>query len=123
MNNLGRSQDAYDRFSTAVEVPLVVLAVLWLPVLVIPLVARLPAGVAGIFGTIDYLVWAVFAAEYLLKLYLAPSRWTFFRRHLIDLLVIAVPVLRPLRLLRLLRLVTFARAGLTMSSALKRSRD
>jgi voltage-gated potassium channel len=123
MNNLGRSQDAYDRFSAAVEVPLVVLAVLWLPVLVIPLVARLPAGVAGIFGTIDYLVWAVFAAEYLLKLYLAPSRWTFFRRHLIDLLVIAVPVLRPLRLLRLLRLVTFARAGLTMSSALKRSRD
>jgi len=40
MNNLGRSQDAYDRFSATVEVPLVVLAVPWLPVLVIPLVAR-----------------------------------------------------------------------------------
>ena len=123
MIKLGRSQDAYDRFCAAVEVPLLVLAVFWLPVLVIPLVARLPAGVAGTFDTIDYLVWAVFVAEYLIKLYLAPSRWTFFRRHPIDLLVIAVPVLRPLRLLRLLRLLTFARAGLTMSSALKRARN
>jgi voltage-gated potassium channel len=122
MNNLGRSRDAYDRFSAAVEVPLLILAVLWLPVLVVPLVARLPAGAAGIFDTIDYLVWAAFVAEYLIKFYLVPSRWTFFRRHLIDLLVIAVPVLRPLRLLRLLRLVTFARAGLTMSSVLKRAR-
>jgi voltage-gated potassium channel len=123
MNKLGRSQDAYDRFSATVEVPLVVLAVVWLPVLVIPLVARLPANVAGTFGAIDYLVWAVFVAEYLIKLYLSPTRWTFFRRHLIDLLVIAVPVLRPLRLLRLLRLLTFARAGLTLSSALKRAKD
>jgi hypothetical protein len=43
MNDPGRSQDAYDRFSAAVEAPLLVLAVLWLPVLVVPLVARLPA--------------------------------------------------------------------------------
>jgi voltage-gated potassium channel len=123
MNKLGRSQDAYDRFSAAVEVPLVVLAVVWLPVLVIPLVSRLPPGVARTFDTIDYLVWAAFVVEYLIKFYLASSRWTFFRRHLIDLLVIAVPVLRPLRLLRLLRLLTFARAGLTLSSALKRARN
>lgn len=45
------------------------------------------------------------------------------RRHLIDLLAIAVPVLRPLRLLRVLRLFTFTRAGLTLTSALKRARD
>ena len=63
MNNLGRSQDAYDRFSAAVEVPLVVLAVVWLPVLVIPLVSRLPAGVAGTFGVIDYLARARLGGE------------------------------------------------------------
>jgi voltage-gated potassium channel len=123
MNKLGRSQDAYDRFCAAVEVPLLVLAVFWLPVLVVPLVTRLRPGVARTFDTIDYVVWAAFVAEYLIKFYLAPLRWAFFRRHLLDLLVIAVPVLRPLRLLRVLRLVTFARAGLTMSSALKRARD
>ena len=36
---LGRPQDAYDRLSAAVDGPLTVLAVLWLPVLVVPLVS------------------------------------------------------------------------------------
>ena len=36
MDEVGRSQEAFDRFSDAVEVPLTVLAVLWLPVLVVP---------------------------------------------------------------------------------------
>jgi voltage-gated potassium channel len=123
MNTLGRSQDAYDRFSAAVDVPLTVLAVLWLPVLIVPLVTHVRPVTADVLNTIDYLVWAAFVAEYGIKLYLSPSRVRFFRTHLIDLAVIAVPVLRPLRLLRLLRLVTFSRAGLTMTSALKRARD
>jgi voltage-gated potassium channel len=114
---LGRSQDAYDRFSAAVDVPLTVLAVLWLAILVLPLVVRISAGA---LDTVDYAVWAIFATEYLIKLYLSPSRWSFVRRHPIDLLVIAIPVLRPLRLLRLLRL---ARAALILGSTLKRARD
>ena len=36
---LGRSQDAYERLSAAVDGPPTVLAVLWLPVLVVPLVS------------------------------------------------------------------------------------
>jgi voltage-gated potassium channel len=126
MSQLGRSQDAYDRFAAAVEVPLTVLAVLWLPVLVVPLVTRVGAALTGTFEVIDYVVWAVFVVEYLIKAYLAPSRRAFFRRHVLDLVIIAVPVARPLRalrLLRLLRLVTLARVGLILSSALKRTRD
>jgi voltage-gated potassium channel len=123
MSNAGQSQDAYDRFSAAVDVPLTVLAVLWLPVLVVPLVIRVRAGVAATLDLVDYVVWAVFVVEYLVKLYLAPARWLFVRRHLIDLLVIAVPVLRPLRLLRVLRLLRLARAGLILSTALKRARE
>src|SRR5580698_11483871 len=122
MDEVGRSKDAYERFSDAVEVPLTVLAVLWLPVLVVPLVVRVSAGTGDVLDGIDYLVWAVFVVEYLVKLYLSPSRWQFFRRQLVDLPVIAVPVLRPLRalrLLRLLRLVTLGRAGLILVSALK----
>jgi len=123
MSKLGQSQDAYDRFSAAVEVPLTVLAVLWLPVLIVPLVARIPASAADALVAIDYLVWAAFVVEYLVKLFLAPSRWKFARRHIIDLVVIVVPALRPLRLLRLLRVMTFARAGLILASALKRARE
>jgi voltage-gated potassium channel len=100
-----RSQEAYDRFSDAVDVPLTVLAVGWLPVLVVPLVARVSASTSDVLDGIDYLVWAVFVVEYLVKVYLSPSRGQFFRHHLVDLAVIAVPVARPLRALRLLRLL------------------
>lgn len=64
MPTLARSQEAYDRFSAAVELPLTLLALLWLPVLVVPLVAHLPADAAGVLSAIDYFVWAAFAVEY-----------------------------------------------------------
>jgi voltage-gated potassium channel len=120
MRSLGRSQHAYDRFSAAVEVPMTVLALLWLPVVVIPAIVHVSAATGHALDTVDYLVWAVFVAEYLIRLYLAPSRWRFIRTHLIDLLVIAVPVFRPLRVLRLLR---FARTGLTLAEVLGRARS
>jgi voltage-gated potassium channel len=120
MPALARSQDAYDRFSAAVELPLTILALLWLPILVLPLAARLPAGIADTFSVIDYMVWAVFVVEYLVRLYLAPSRRRFFTRHLVDLAVVALPALRPLRALRL---VNLARAGAVLANALKRARE
>lgn len=123
MSRLSRSQDAYDRFSAAVELPLTLLALLWLPVLVVPLVVHLPAAVAATFEAIDYLVRAVFAVEYLVKLYLAPSRLRFFTRNLIDLAVVALPMLRPLRALRLLRLLNLSRVGVVLANALRRSRE
>lgn len=119
MNLLGRSQDAYDRFSAAAEAPMTVLALLWLPVVVVPAIMHVSTATADALDTADYLVWAAFAVEYLVKLYLAPSRWRFVRGHIIDLLVIAIPVFRPLRVLRLLR---FARTGLTLAELLGRAR-
>jgi voltage-gated potassium channel len=122
MPTLARSQDAYDRFSAAVELPLTVLALLWLPVLVVPLVVDLRPDVADTFAAIDYFVWAAFAVEYLVRLYLAPSRREFFTHNLVDLAVVAVPVFRPLRALRLLRLLNLARAGVVLANALRRAR-
>jgi voltage-gated potassium channel len=120
MRSLGRSQDAYDRFCALVEVPMTVLALLWLPVIVVPAVTHVSAGVEHTLDAVDYLVWAAFVAEYLIRFYLAPSRWRFFRANLVDLIIIAVPVFRPLRALRLLRL---ARTGLTLAEVLDRARS
>jgi len=120
MTFTGRSQDAYDRFSALVEVPMTVLALLWLAILVVPAVTHVPTAAAEALDSIDYVIWAAFVAEYLVKLYLAPSRRRFVRGHIIDLLVIAIPVSRPLRVLRLLRL---ARAGLTLAELLHRARN
>jgi voltage-gated potassium channel len=47
-------------------------------------------------------VWAVYAADYLIRLTIAERRLEFVRRNLIDLAAVVLPVLRPLRLLRVL---------------------
>src|SRR5215472_9154418 len=79
-SRLARSQDAYDRFSAAVDIPLTVIPIAWLPVLIIPLITPVHGAVAETFAVIDYMVWALFVLEYLIKLYLSPSRWHFFKR-------------------------------------------
>jgi voltage-gated potassium channel len=122
MPRLGRSQEAYDRFSAAVALPLTVLALAWLPILIVPIVAHLPSGIGTVFDAIDYLVWAAFAIEYGVKLYLTPLRRHYVAHHLVELAVIALPVLRPLRALRLLRVVNIFRAGLILTNALRRVR-
>jgi voltage-gated potassium channel len=123
MAGLGRSQDALDRFSAAVELPLTVLSLIWLPVLIVPLVVHLRPGAADTLAAIDYFVWAAFVVEYLVKLYLSPHRWRFVTHHLLDLAVVAIPVFRPLRALRLLRLLRLGRVGVVLVNALRRARS
>jgi len=48
-----------------------------------------------------WFTWALFAGDYLVRLALAPGRIRFVGRNLLDLAMIALPLLRPLRLLRL----------------------
>ena len=119
---LARSQEAYDRFSAATDLPLTLLAVLWLPVLILPLVMSLPASVVRTFDLIDLVIWLLYAAEYLVRLYLSPSRSHFVAHHLVDLAVVVLPVLRPLRALRLLRLFTLSRAAVVLINAFTRVR-
>lgn len=56
-------------------------------------------------------MWAVFVADYLVRLALAPQRGRWFVRHLFDLAVVALPVLRPLRLVRLIALIGVLHRG------------
>lgn len=118
-----RSQEAYDRFAGLVDGPMIVLALLWLPVLIVPVAVRLSPGMSEAFNGIDYTVWAIFTVEYLVKLYLAPQRLKFVRSHAIDLVVILIPVLRPVRALRLLRILRLARGALIAVELLRRVRS
>ena len=95
----------------------------WLPVLIVPLVVPLHGTMAETFDAIDYFIWALFSVEYVVKLYLSPSRWYFFKTHLLDLFVVAVPMFRPLRALRLVRLARLVRIGVVLYDGLKRIRS
>lgn len=101
---------------------MMVLALVWLPVLVVPLATQLHGGVADTFAGIDYFVWAAFVVEYAVKLYLAVDRRQFVRHHLLDLAMVAVPILRPLRLARLFRFIRLDRVLLVLGNGLRRAK-
>ena len=101
-----RASDGFTRWVRATDLPLIGLAVVFLVVLVIPLVEPgLSSSTQRILSTTSAIIWAAFAIDYFVRLYLAPQRWRFVRSHVLDLIVIVLPLLRPLRALRLLRLV------------------
>jgi voltage-gated potassium channel len=98
-----RGGEAYDRYVRFSQVPMTALAFLMIPVLLVPLIRPLHGAVAVSFDAADYLIWALFAADYCVRLALVPNRPRFVRTHLFDLAVVLLPFLRPLRVLRALR--------------------
>lgn len=57
------------------------------------------------FDAVLWVVWAVFAADYLVRLWLARRKWRFVRRHVLDLVMIVLPMFRQLRALRLINVL------------------
>lgn len=103
--------EALERFERATAWPMLVLALAIIPLLVWPLVFDVSASGKQTVVALEWLIWAAFAAEYLIRLYLAPSKWTFVKSNKIDLLVVLLPLLRPLRLLRGARVLRVLRAA------------
>ncbi len=90
------------------------------PLLVVPLLVDLPAAVGSAFVAADWFIWAVFAVEYLIRLYLTPNRLCFVRREWPALLIIVLPFLRPLRVVRsarALRVLRLARLVAVLTRA------
>lgn len=49
-----------------------------------------------------YVTWTVFVVDYITRLVITEKRWRWFYRHLLDLVIVVLPMLRPLRLMRFL---------------------
>lgn len=89
------------------EWPLTVIALVFLVAYAIPIsVPGAPAWLAETCELVVWAAWAVFAADYACRLVLAPGKWRFVKTNLLDLAVVALPLLRPLRLVRLLALLS-----------------
>ena len=113
-----RSQDRYDRFAEAVDTPMLVITILWLPVLIIPLVTPVHGDVAASLEAVDFTVWALFALEYIVKFALAPDRWHYVKTHILELIVVVVPFLRPLRVV-----VGLGRVAVVFAETVRRAKS
>jgi len=93
--------------------PLMATAVVFLVAYAVPIATNGdPQWMASACEFVVWIAWAIFACDYLVRLALAPAKWTFVRSNLLDLAVVVLPFLRPLRLVRLLALLSILnRAG------------
>ncbi|HEX6419809.1 MAG TPA: hypothetical protein VFZ77_15015 [Acidimicrobiales bacterium] len=79
------------------------LGLLFVVVLLAQSAAREGTALHRVLLALTWLLWATFAAEYVLRLVIAPSRWGFLRRTWWQLLFLAVPFLTMIRALLVLR--------------------
>nr|WP_254711776.1 potassium channel family protein [Streptomyces sp. TRM64462] len=90
------------RWEQRTQRPLLALAVAFGVAYAVSIVATEAAPwVHALCLTVEWLVWGAFAADYVVRLCLAPARWGFVRSHWLDLLAVLLPLVQPLRLLRL----------------------
>lgn len=100
-----RSEANLQRFERYTEWPLAAAAGAFLVLFSIQVLAPRPAHEAYEFWLVDWFIWGLFMLDYVVRLYLAPQRWHWFVRHLLDFAIVTLPLLRPLRLVRLLILI------------------
>lgn len=81
-------------------VPLTVASVIYLAVYSWRVITEANGPYAWVANAVVYLMWALFVADYLVRLSIAPKKWLWFRTHLADLVITLIPVLRLVRLLR-----------------------
>ncbi len=94
------------RVESALELPMIGLGLVWLALLIAELVTVLPSWLEHI-GTA---IWAVFVADFALRLSLAPDRSKYLRKNWLTAIALVVPALRVFRVARVLRILRATRA-------------
>ena len=103
-----RSHERLARIERATEFPLLVLALLMVPLLVLPLTTDVSGQADRWFLIADYVIWGVFTVAFGTKLLVAPDRMRYVRTHPFEAAMVVLPFLRPLRLLRVLTFLRLA---------------
>jgi len=105
-----RTQSRYERLTA---VPLAVLGLVFLLVYAWPILdPALPLWARSACTAVGISVWVIFVVDYVIRLATADRRLRFVRDHWLDLVILALPMLRPLRALRgVVGLRAIARGG------------
>ncbi len=101
------SEHRRERWEHLAEWPLTAAAVAFVAAYAWPILDReLAVGWTRLCGAVTTGTWVLFAVDYVARSLLSERRGAFVRDNVVDLLVVALPLLRPLRLLRLVTLLS-----------------
>jgi voltage-gated potassium channel len=112
--------ELYSKYDKASQLPLLILALLMIPLLLLPEMMELTPEQSNFVDASDWFIYSCFAADFAIKIYLAPSAMGHIKRNWLDVIILLLPLLRPLRILqgtrmlrlvRALRLLSFAAEG------------
>ena len=96
------------------------LSVVFLLVVLGESMAGADSGLSTALTVAGWLIWLVFAAEFVARVVVAPDASAFLKRNWWQVLFLVLPFLR---ILRLVRIVRFLRTGRVLSSAVRSSRS
>jgi voltage-gated potassium channel len=99
------AQPKLHRWEQRTEWPLAAVALIFLAVYSVQVLTQPHGQQARVLWAVTWAAWGLFVVDYIARLCLASDRPRWFFRHLIDLAIVALPLLRPLRLLRLVVLL------------------
>ena len=111
-----------DRFERAIAWPMLTLSLVFIALVIIPTVYTLSDETRAAIDIADWVIWAVFAAEYSVRLVLSEGKMRFVRSNLLDLAVILLPLLRPLRVASSARALRFIRGARVVAVAARSHR-
>lgn len=96
---------AVARWERRTEWPLLGVALLFFGAYALEIVDRTDRHTTALAETVIWATWAVFAVDYVVRLCLAEHRGRWFGRHLLDLVIVVLPMFRPLRLMRFVTVI------------------
>jgi voltage-gated potassium channel len=114
-----RRAELLERFERATDLPLLLLAVVMVPLLLVPLLVEVDSTADTVLSALDWAIWGVFAADLSIRTYLSDRRVQYLRRHWYDVLIVVLPFLRPLRIVRSARLLIALRLLRTVPLAVR----
>lgn len=88
-----------DRFHRITEIPMLFLSICFLVIFFLIESRTLSTTTTLVLDGILWIIWGIFGIELLIKWYLSPDRVAYLRANWIEIVMIAIPFLRPLRLL------------------------
>lgn len=90
-----------ERWEQRTEWPLAAVAVVFLVVYSVQVLSRPHGQEAHILWLLGWAAWGLFVVDYAARLILATDRRQWLLHHFFDLLIVVLPLMRPLRLVRL----------------------
>jgi voltage-gated potassium channel len=89
----------WERWST---IPLAILAVVYLALYTVEVLANLPPAIFFDFVLISDIIWAIFIIDFVVRLSLTQNKGRFLKRNIIELISLVLPMFRAFRMFRVI---------------------